>query len=461
MDANHLKTLAEIVGEKFVSCQIEELYFYARDGGTQEPRPPDCVVMPRTTEEVQKIIIYANEHKIPIVPLGAGLVLSGLSRPLKGGIVLDMKRMNEIVEVNEKSRYVVVQAGASEGMLKAFLEKNHPKLKHSLPDAPPMATIGGNVLIHGSGHMSQATGFHSEMLNGLEVVLPTGEVCRIGSCSTSPYWFSRAPLPDLAGLFVGWNGTTGVVTKLAIKLYPKPSHKDVMIFVTENPDLLPDVIYKITGTEMGEDVVVMAQPRPDWIGGFQLTSINLTGNSEEEIKFKKKAIRKVLDEYVQSKEGGFMHLISDMKAGFTEAPQRSVTRFADVKKGGGFEYVGAIMPIELLPQAYRDGIDIAIKNGTSYSIMIRIIGRAHCMMAAYAYGFNRADPEDVRKAKNALHEANQSALKLGGIPWKSELSGQHMIIEQMDPNTFDLMNRVRKVLDPNGIMNPGNWERAQ
>ena len=61
-------------------------------------------------------------------------------------------------------------------------------------------------------------------------MLPTGEICKIGSCSTTPYWFSRAPLPDLAGLFVGWFGTTGVVTQLAIKLYPKPAHKDVMIF---------------------------------------------------------------------------------------------------------------------------------------------------------------------------------------------------------------------------------------
>jgi len=461
MDKNVVKNLAGIVGEAFVSDHPEELFMYSRDGGTQDPMNPDCVVMPKTTGEVQRIILYANENRIPIVPLGAGLVLSGLSRAIRGGIVLDMKRMCHIIEVNEKSRYAVVEAGVSEGMLKAYLEKHHPRLKHSLPDAPPMATIGGNVLIHGSGHLSQATGFHSEMLNGLEVVLPTGEICRIGSCAASPYWFSRAPLPDLAGLFVGWNGTTGVMTKLAIKLYPKPRYDDVMLFVTENPDLLPDIVLRITETEMGEDLVIMAQPKPDWIGGFQLTSVGVTGHSEKEIKFKKKTIRMALDDYIQRKEGGFMHLVPEMKAGFTEAPQRSVTRFADVKKGGGFEYVGAIMPVELLPQAYRDGIDIALRNGTSYSIMIRIVGRAHCMMAAYAYGFNRADLEDVKKAQHALHEANQSALKLGGIPWKSELPGQHLIIEQMDPNTFDLMTRVKKTLDPNGIMNPGNWERAR
>lgn len=458
MDAETYEALSEIVGGDFISDHPEEIFMYSQDGGTQEPHAPDCVMMPQTTEEVRKIILLANAKKIPIVPMGASLVLSGLTRALRGGIILDLKRMNEILEVNEKGRYAVVQPGVSEGMLAAHLERYHPTLKHSLPDAPPMATIGGNILIHGSGHMSQATGFHSEMLNGLEVVLPTGEVCLIGSCSASPHWFSRAPLPDLAGLFIGWNGTTGVVTKLAIKLYPKPSHDDVMIFVTEDPELLPDIIHRITGTELAEDLVVNTQPRPDWVGGFQLTSISLTGHSEEEIRFKRRAVRQCLDPYVKSLEGGFMHLVPDMKKGFLEAPQRSVSRFADVKKGGGFEYVGAIMPVEYIAQAIRDGTEIAVKNGTSYSVMIRIIGRAHCMMAACAYGFNRADEEDVRRARRALDDANRAALAVGGIPWKTEVPGQKLIIEKMDPNTFQLMNRIRGLLDPNGIMNPGNWE---
>jgi len=458
MDAGTYEALTEIVGGDFISDHPEEIFMYSRDGGTQEPQSPDCVMMPQTTEEVRKVILLANHRKIPVVPMGASLVLSGLTRALRGGIILDLKRMNEILEINEKGRYALVQPGVSEGMLGAHLERYHPTLKHSLPDAPPMATIGGNILIHGSGHMSQATGFHSEMLNGLEVVLPTGEVCLIGSCSASPHWFSRAPLPDLAGLFIGWNGTTGVVTKLAIKLYPKPSHDDVMIFVTEDPDLLPDIIHRITGTELAEDLVVNTQPRPDWVGGFQLTSISLTGHSDEEIRFKRRAVRQCLDIYVKNQEGGFMHLVPDMKKGFLEAPQRSVTRFADVKKGGGFEYVGAIMPVEYIPRAIRDGTEIALKNGTSYTIMIRIVGRAHCMMVGYAYGFNRADKADVQRARKALDDANRAALAVGGIPWKTEVPGQKLIIEKMDPNTFQLMNRIRGLLDPNGIMNPGNWE---
>jgi FAD/FMN-containing dehydrogenase len=452
--------LCRIVGESFVSNRPEEMFLYSRDTGTMEPRSPDLVVMPRTTEEVSRILTLANARRTPVVPMGAGLVLSGLTIPLRGGILLDLKRMDQILEVNERNRYAVVQPGVSEGKLQAYLVRHHPRLKHSMPDAPPAATIAGNVLIHGSGHMSQVYGFHSEMLNGLEVVLPTGEVCLIGTCAVSPHWVSRAPLPDLAGLFIGWHGTTGVITRLAIRLYPRPSQEDVMVFVTEDPEMIPDILFRITETEMAEDLTVLAGPKPDWMGGFQLTSISFTGNSDEEMVLKRRVIRKTLDEYIVRKEGGFMHLLPDMKKGFLETPQRIFTRFADVRKGGGFEYIGSIMPVDLLPKAYLQGVEIAERNRTTYVIMMRIIGRSHCMVCNFAYGFNRADEEDIQRAQKALREGNEAVLNLGGVPWKAEWPAQRLILQKLNPNTFQLMIRIRGLLDPNGIMNPGNWEKA-
>ncbi|NQU08443.1 MAG: FAD-binding oxidoreductase [Candidatus Abyssubacteria bacterium] len=452
------EALAEIVGKEFVSNQPEEAFFYSRDGGTMDPKKPDYVVMPRTPEEVQTVMELANREKVPVIPLGGGQALSGISRALKGGIVLDMKRMNRILEVNEASRYVVVEAGVSQGMLQAYLRKNYPHLKHSMPDSPPSATIAGNILIHGSGHLSQATGFHSEMLNGLEVVLPTGEICTIGSCSTTPYWFSRAPLPDLAGLFIGWHGPTGVVTKLAIKLYPNPKLKDVMLFLTENPEYLPDILFKITGTEMAEDLNVSASEEPHYMEGLQITIIALTAGSEKEMDLKKRTIREALRSYVDDKEGGFMFIPTFAKGRFLETPMRDMTKFSDTKKGGGFEYVGAIMPVGLFPEAHKKGLEIAARYNTPYSIAVRTIGRAHSMMFAYAYAFNRDDDEDRKKMQKALHETNMAVLELGGIPWKAEEPAQQLILEKMDPETYKLMSKIRAVLDPNGIMNPGNWE---
>lgn len=452
-----LKKLTQIVGPEYVSNEPEELFIYSRDMGTMLPSAPDLVVMPNTTEEVQKIVLLANQEKVPIVPMGAGLVLSGLTRPLKGGIVIDMKRMNRILEINETSRYALVEAGTSQGMLQAYLKKHHPGLKHSIPDAPPIATIAGNVLIHGSGHLSQTGGFHSEMLNSLEVVLPTGEITKIGSCSTSPYWFSRAPLPDLAGLFIGWAGTTGIATKLAIKLFPARPFNDARIFITDDVDLVADIIHRLTGTQLIEDLMASMQYSPGTTDVFPLLIINYGAETREELTWKRNLIRASLRKYIDEKTGGFVPFPPSGRIGFLAAPNPLLTQISDAKEGGGFEYVGSIMPIELFGDAYRIGVEISERLKINNLMGARVIGE-HCMMFFYGYTFNRADESDVELTRKALHESNKAVLKLGGVPWKAEAPAQKQIIRQMDPNTFELMNRIRNVLDPKGIMNPGNWE---
>ncbi len=171
-----LRNLEEIVGKDFASNKPEDLFIYSQDPGASEPRPVDFIVMPKTTEEVQEIMKLANKETIPLVPMGGGLTLSGLIIPVKGGIVVDMKRMDKIIEINELSQYALIEAGVTTGQLLFYLNENYPKLQPPIPDAPPSATIAGNVLIHGSGYLSQKYGDHGAMINGLEVVLPNGDI---------------------------------------------------------------------------------------------------------------------------------------------------------------------------------------------------------------------------------------------------------------------------------------------
>jgi len=452
------KSLAEIVGEEYVSNRKEELYIYSQDPGMMEPHEPDYVVMPKTTEEVQKIVKLANEEKIPIVPVGGSLSLSGLVIPHRGGIVMDLKRMDRVLEVNEKSRYVILEAGVATGKLKAYLERHHPNLRFSIPDAPPSATVAGNIVIHGQGRLSQQYGFNSDMVTGLEVVLPTGEVCKFGSCSVSPHWFALAPLPDLAGLFLGWFGTTGIITKLGFRLYPKKKIRDVEVFMVEDPTLVPDVIYRVTHTEMTEDIVVAAQPYPLLYKDIIMVLIFITGDSEEELEFKRRMIWDVLRTHIHSKEGGFSMLTPDMKQMLLKMPSDDTARFADVMKGGGFEYCGPIIPVEKFPEAYKKLLELSSKYGITYGHLGRVIGRSHCMMFSFGYPFNRADPDNIERTKKALHDSNVASLDIGGVPWKPEVPSQKMVMERMDKNTLELMKRIKKLLDPNGIMNPGNWE---
>ncbi|GAB6093856.1 hypothetical protein JCM14469_01080 [Desulfatiferula olefinivorans] len=450
--------LEAVVGPRYVSDAAEERYLYSMDQGTMPPAPPDAVVLPGSTEEVRDIVRLANEHRIPVVPMGAGLVLSGLTRALRGGIIVDMKRMNRIVTVNPVSRYAVVEGGTSQGMLKAYLEKHHPDLKHSMPDAPPIATVAGNVCIHGSGHLSVLGGSHSDMLTGMEVVLGSGEVIRTGSCSVSPDWFSRSPLPDLSGLFLGWSGTTGIVTRLGIKLFPNYRFNDVLIFVAESADAMPDIISRLTAVQAAEDMTPWMTPKPAWANGFLHINIAFGAHSKKELLFKRNLIQHSVRPYIDRKEAGFLPLPPAEKGRFLRIPSPDLARFADLRKGGGFEYVGAIMAIEHFPDAYRAGLAIAERFNVAYSLGARIIGAGHAMMFFFAYAFNRADANDVKRASDALEATNEAALSLGGIPWKAEEPAQKRIIDHMDPETFALMNRIRKTLDPNGIMNPGNWE---
>ncbi len=452
-------SLAMIVGEAYFSNQPEEAYFYARDPGLMPPHKPDYVVVPKSVEEIQEIVRLASREKIPLVPMGAGLALTGLTIPLKGGIVIDMKRMNGILKVNEKARHVIVEGGTSQGLLKAYLEKNYPRLRHSIPDSPATATIAANVMIHGQGRLTQQYGFNSDMISGLEVVLASGEVCKIGSCSISPDWFSKgAPMPDLTGLFLGWFGATGIITKVAVKLYPKKKMRDVEIFITDREDLVPDMVYELTHTEMVEDINIFAQPKPMIFKDNHHIAIFMTGDTDEELEFKRKMTWYSLDRFIKSKDGGFMGVPPVMKPTLLEMPQRSVSRFADVKKGGGFEYSGPIIMVEKYPECTHKIVELAEKYDLGYSGMARIIGRSHAMMYGFAFTFNRADPDMMDRTRKALHEVSEFALEAGGVFWKATVDEQQMAIKKMDPNTLGIMKMIKENLDPNGIMNPGNWE---
>jgi glycolate oxidase len=453
------KTLVNIVGEDYVSNKAEERYLYGRDPGLEPPHEPDYIVMPNTADEVQKIVQLANEKRLPIVPRGGGLALTGLVIPQKGGISIDMKRMDRILEVNEKSRYVVVEGGTSQGKLISYLKQYHPDLRHSIPDTSPQATVTGNAVIHGQGRLTQQYGFNSEMVTGMEVVLPTGEICRIGSCSISPYWFSKGPpLPDLSGLFMGWCGTTGIITKMGFKLYPCKKMRDVEVLVTDRPEMVPDILFKLTHLEMIEDINIWFQPYPLMFKGNQHIDIYITGDSKEELEFKRRMVWFAVQEYIDSKDAGFMWVMPDMKPTFMDMPQKSITRFADVRRGGGFEYSGPIMLVEKYPRFVRKTEELASKNKISYSAMARLIGRNHCLMCGFAFTFNRADPDEMDRCRNALEEAVEFALQEGGVPWKPTVNEQRKTMNKMDPNTLNLLKDLKRLIDPNGIMNPGNWE---
>jgi len=264
-------------------------------------------------------------------------------------------------------------------------------------------------------------------------------------------------MPDLSALFLGWLGTTGIITKIGLRLYPNKKIRDVELFVTDRVDLIPDILYKLTHLEILEDVNVWFQPKPlVFQGNFHIT-LYFTGDTEEEITFKRRMVWDALQEYMDSKDGGFMSL-QYMKEMLMEMPQRGIADFADVPKGGGFEYSGPITIIEHYPRYAAKVVELAAKYDVLYASSARLISGGHCMMFSISFAFNRNDPAMMTRVKHALDEATAFALEMGGIPWKPNFMEQRMIMEKMDKNALKLLQMIKKTLDPQGIMNPGNWE---
>jgi glycolate oxidase len=105
-------------------------------------------------------------------------------------------------------------------------------------------------------------------------------------------------------------------------------------------------------------------------------------------------------------------------------------------------------------------VEVSARHGIPYTTLGRVLGTGHSMMFSWTFAFNRADEDTVRHSREALHETDKAVLKMGGTLWKPAVFGQKLVMDQMDEGTLQVMKKVKHMLDPNGIMNPGNWEVA-
>ena len=174
-----IEKLIAIVGQENFTNQLEELVPYSYDASMNVHRP-DAAVWPESTEQVSKIVEFANEYKIPVVPRGAGTSLSGGVIPIRGGIIIDLSRMNHILEISVENRFARVQAGVVCDDLNRELAKRGFIFPPD-PASSSVSTIGGNVATNAGGIKGAKYGTTRDYVLGLQVVLPTGEIMHTGS----------------------------------------------------------------------------------------------------------------------------------------------------------------------------------------------------------------------------------------------------------------------------------------
>ena len=187
---------------------------------------PPAVILPKNVEEIQKIIILANKYKIPIAPISRGSNIAGLGLPSKGEVILDLRLMDKILEINEDSAYALIEPGVTFHQLSLELKKKNFIIHN--PTASGGSSVLANYLMKPSGNLSAK--WDPDPLISLEVVLPNGDILRTGSASfENGGWRARyGPFPDLTGLFACSYGTLGIVTKGSVKIFDKGEYSKVL-----------------------------------------------------------------------------------------------------------------------------------------------------------------------------------------------------------------------------------------
>jgi glycolate oxidase len=235
-----LRTLAEIVGPARLLSSNDELLVYECDGYVVGKNVPDVVVFPEDTSEVLGIVQACVKHNVPFVPRGAGTSLAGGCLPVGGGVMIAMTRMRQILEINLRDRYAVVQPGVVNINLTRALAGSG---FHYAPDPSSQGacTIGGNVATNSGGPHTLKYGVTVNHVIGVEFVTPEGELTRFGGpCG-------RAADFDLTGLFVGSEGTFGVVTKVWVKITRDPEAYRTMLGIFDSVDDATQAISSIIG----------------------------------------------------------------------------------------------------------------------------------------------------------------------------------------------------------------------
>ncbi len=265
MNVNEIKQLLEeIVGKEYVSTDPIDLLVYSRDYSSLPPQKANIIVLPSCTQEVSEIMRLAYKTDTPVTVRG-GATTAALSTA-KEGIILDMNRMNKILEIDTDSAlYLTAEAGCPIYTITQELDKRNFILA-GRPMFGPVASIGAWVNTVGIGGNCSRYGYFSENVTGLEVVLPTGEIVRTGvnALQNCDPYCRYTHTSDLTGIFVGSRGSMGVITEVSTRIFPKPKNEG---FITLGYEDLNELI-RATNLIFKEDIPDTIDINDNGLGGF-------------------------------------------------------------------------------------------------------------------------------------------------------------------------------------------------
>jgi len=446
--------LKELLGSEKVIDDPEELYVYSYTAYAVVREEPLAIVKAFSTEDVAKVLKFANEHRVPVVPRGSGTSVIGASTPVKDSIVIDLRPMRRIV-VDVPNGVVEAEAGAYVDEVDRECRK-YGFMFPVDPASAEAATIGGALAMDAGGMRGARYGTMRHVTLGIEVVLPGGNVITLGG----PV-YKQATGYDLMHIFIGSEGTLGVITRGWFKMVPAPKSVGRVVAYFDNVEDAARGVYEIRRRgfapliiEFMDDIVVKLANK---IKGLNFPEKNMV---IIDIDLPKEVLSSTLNEVAEVlKAAGASEVRSttdpDEMARLYVVRKQAYPTFAAAFP---FSFMGDLsVPLSALPAVVKKVREVSSK----YGITIGLIGHAGDGNLHPLVGLQSKD-EWWSKARPALVEIEGYSIELGGT-----ISGEHGVgIERKDllikelrarrsEVVLEYMRQIKKVFDPNGIMNPG------
>ncbi|WP_096202303.1 FAD-binding oxidoreductase [Bacillus sp. FJAT-45350] len=448
---DYITQLKKIIPEEQVSTNETMLEQHSRDEGYNPTSLPDVVVFAKTKEDVSKVVAFANEHKIPVVPFGLGTSLEGHVIPYHGGISLDMSQMNQILEVMDGDFLVKIQPGVTRDQLNKELKKYG--LFFSV-DPGADATLGGMASTNASGTTSVKYGIMRDQVRDLEVVLANGDVIHTGGLaakSSSGY--------SLNGLMVGSEGTLGVITELTLKVYGIPecvmagraSFPSVEAAVDSVTAILSAGI-PIARIELVDARSIRQVNEYSEVDYDELPTLFLEFHGNEaglaqDVEFTKEIVADLGCEDIQFE--------TDTKARNKLWEVRHNLAYAFIHGFPGRKLMGTdvCLPVSELTGAILDARKVVDESSLDGAIQGHVgDGNFHVLLMV-----DITNEKELEEAKAINAHIVNYALERGGT-----CTGEHGVgvgkakyQRQEHGLAYDVMKTIKKSLDPNGILNPG------
>jgi len=453
MDQAIKEKLIQIVGTERFSNKVIDLVSYSYDASSYENRP-DCAVWATSTEEVSKILCLANREKIPVTVRGAGTGLGGLAVPAKGGIVLDLSRMNKILEINIADRLAVVQPGV---VYADFQEALAPYGFFFPPDPASgvVCTLGGNVGTNAGGLRAAKYGTTRDYVLALEAVLADGEAMRVGArtMKTSSGY-------DLCKLLVGSEGTLAVITEITLKIRPKAPCRATALAVFKCLEDAGRAVTEVMHSEVTPSVMELLDKMAikllkdhsniDLPEAGAMLLVETDGLEQNYVRFELDKVAVILE---QCNAASLEIAQTEDEA---EALWKARKSIGGMMGTLGLDYMAEdiTVPMSKIAEFLHSSENLASK----YKLTLFNFGHVGDGNLHTNILYDSSDGDQVSRLEQLLYDLHKLACDLGGT-----LSGEHgigmtkakyMPLEH-DPVALKVMRALKRALDPNNILNPG------